>query len=499
MYKDGKEIDLEYIQMLYHSGKYNKLFKAIKRFAKVKGRENSEDYDYIHYFILALIKTKNYKKALEYSVYYTKKYPEDYRCYMDRAEVCTEIAGYKEEDWPKCKLWLERSLKNLKKAFDLNSNDVRVSKETARIYGVLKIYDKAIEWCDRTIQQDSSVYLAYEMKADILEKLNDFEGANEVYKKYIERFPASAAYGYRKIGENYQDKGDYKTAAQMFEKALNTGDDFYYSSLLYNLIDCYRELGMEDKILETYEKVLKNCDKDYKAEIFNRAGIYLYEKGRYDEALRYFDMAINEPGELIPVAIEACNSAAGIMEYKKDYKKSLEYILKGEKFIKFMAKKYSDFKTDNPSLVGNIKIRRGSVEIQLEKFQEAINSLKEALVYLEFCRQTVSSDKEDLDRVNECETWINSNTVFCYLCLRDNNNAGNYLEKIKVDKADPWYYFSLAELSYRRGDKKSAKEYLKKYAAVNGSDKFEPDEQDYKYFDLVKDKEFLSDAGADKN
>ena len=31
------------------------------------------------------------------------------------------------------------------------------------------------------------------------------------------------------------------------------------------------------------------------------------------------------------------------------------------------------------------------------------------------------------------------------------------------------------------------------------ADNFEPDEQDYRYFDLVKDKEFLSDAGADNN
>ena len=498
MYKAGKEIDLEYIQMLYHCKKYNELFEIIKEPVKVKDDEKYADYDYIHYFILSLIKTKNYKKALEYSVYYTKKYPEDYRCFMDRAEVCTEIAGFKEKDWPKCKLWLERSLKNLKKAFDLNSNDVRVSKEIARIYGVLRIYDKAIEWFDRTIQQDSSVYQAYEMKADILEKLNDFDGANEVYKKYIERFPASAAYGYWKIGKNYQDNGDYKTAAQMFEQVLNTGDDFYYSSTLYNLVDCYRELGLEDKILETYAEALKNIDDEYKAEICNRAGNYLYEKNRYDEALSYYDMAINEPGELIPVAIEACNSVAGIMEYKKDYKKSLEYVLKGEKYIDFMEKKYADFKNDNPSLAGNIKIRRGSVEIQLEKFQDAIDSLKEALKYVEFCRQTVS-DKEFLERVNECDTWINSNLVFCYLCLRDNNNAEIYLENIKVNKADPWYYFSLAELSYRKGDKKSAKEYFKKYVDLNGSDNFEPDEQDYRYFDLVKDKEFLSDAGADNN
>ena len=47
-------------------------------------------------------------------------------------------------------------------------------------------------------------------------------------------------------------------------------------------------------------------------------------------------------------------------------------------------------------------------------------------------------------------------------------------------------------------DTETAKEYLKKYAAVNGSDKFEPDEQDYKYFDLVKDKEFLAEIIGQK-
>ena len=60
MYKAGKEIDLEYIQMLYHCKKYNELFEIIKEPVKVKDDEKYADYDYIHYFILSLNKKKNY-------------------------------------------------------------------------------------------------------------------------------------------------------------------------------------------------------------------------------------------------------------------------------------------------------------------------------------------------------------------------------------------------------------------------------------------------------
>lgn len=62
------------------------------------------------------------------------------------------------------------------------------------------------------------------------------------------------ANAYFKKGESYQNQGDYRKAAQQYEKAVRI--DSQYAEAHSNLGFCYRKQGLFDKAVKTYQKAI---------------------------------------------------------------------------------------------------------------------------------------------------------------------------------------------------------------------------------------------------
>jgi tetratricopeptide (TPR) repeat protein len=97
------------------------------------------------------------------------------------------------------------------------------------------------------------------------------------------------------LGNAFYDAGDWKAAADAYEKALpNKGSD---PNLLTDLGSCYRNLGRFDKALEMYEKA-QAVQPTHAQSLLNMALIYVFDMKDAGKAQSAFDRLKKEHPEI---------------------------------------------------------------------------------------------------------------------------------------------------------------------------------------------------------
>lgn len=91
-------------------------------------------------------------------------------------------------------------------------------------------------------------------------------------------------------GKRYKQEGNLLKALRYFNKAFDTSLGRYDIDLLIDIALLYDEIGLEDKALEMYEKVL-NIDKSNASALYGMAIIY-DNKENVSKAREYYKMAI---------------------------------------------------------------------------------------------------------------------------------------------------------------------------------------------------------------
>ena len=154
--------------------------------------------------------------------------------------------------------------------------------ELSRVYDNLERYDEALDQVNTAIRIESNNPWYYIMKADLLEKLEDYSGAIEVYEHLSHTYPQ----------ENYYF--------------------FHLTDLLVKTNQPERALVVLDQ-LESHAGLLPEI-VDYKAEILNSLG-------RYDETIAQLEKLV----ALYPESVLFLHDLAAACERAGQHEQALEY------------------------------------------------------------------------------------------------------------------------------------------------------------------------------
>ncbi len=120
-----------------------------------------------------------------------------------------------------------------------------------------------------------------------------FESSNQILAKVIDQ-DANIYTAHYLVGLNWYKLGDFRRAAQAFERslALNPG----FESALFRLARCYSLLGQQDKAIAGYKETLRLNPRNHQAR--NNLGISYLQAGRFEEAIAEFKEVVRLRPEL---------------------------------------------------------------------------------------------------------------------------------------------------------------------------------------------------------
>jgi tetratricopeptide (TPR) repeat protein len=192
-----------------------------------------------------------------------------------------------------------------------------------------KKYDEALKWFNEAIEENPHDPLGFIHFGDVLLAAGEAEKAQNFYRKALEikELPAP----YYSLGTIHYQQGRYEEAAGCFEKALRLGladkDTHFMLGMCLMMLNQPRlaipylqrstELDEKDadaRFQYALALVKSNCveealkqfrhvlaaNPEHADALYNTGAIYLQFYGQPDEALRYFEQAVNiQPDHLL--------------------------------------------------------------------------------------------------------------------------------------------------------------------------------------------------------
>lgn len=164
-------------------------------------------------------------------------------------------------------------------------------------------YEKSIEWANKILAEDPSVYQMYRILMLDRSALKDWEGAVDAGDKLFHYPDANLTTAdYEFYGDALSQNGRADDAVAIYEKAIELNPD--KAELLPKLSAVYDRAGQQEKGVEIYKKYLDMGNGSVN-DLFNMARRY-YSLGRSlpestterteacDEGLKYINMAIEK-------------------------------------------------------------------------------------------------------------------------------------------------------------------------------------------------------------
>ena len=336
---------------------------------------------------------------------------------------------------------------------NLTEEKVKSHYAIAHCYHFIGEYKKAVE--EIIIISEISPSLSYDCymtigsfyreKGDFQSALNSYEEALNYAKNTMDK-----ALVHIEIGYSLLPSGNYEEAAEEFNRALELNSNYSYP-VYFGLGDCYKELGEYKIALIYYKKALNYAeDEKQKADIYvERGNIYLISKDT-EKGKEEFKKALNaDPDRAFMVYF----TAGSFYMDKENFKEALNYYKKA----------VTHAKNDMEIEEGNIKI--GYCNIFLGNYDEAIK-LFEALLdkggeykySIHFGLAVCYKEKEDyqkaLKHLQEGLKYaeskkefadIHAEVAFCHMLLGNRDKAIEYAKQ-SVE------YYPTAQALYFLGD-----------------------------------------------
>jgi tetratricopeptide (TPR) repeat protein len=151
-------------------------------------------------------------------------------------------------------------------------------------------------------KEKNDKFASYNDIALLRYSLNDYEGAIEYWKKAVELFPDNSLVYYN-MGNAYRFLEDYEKAEEMYKKSLSVSgmpDKSVYSALA----GLYKKMGQEDKIIKIYKEWLVKFPRNIM--IIKNLAEYYKNKGWVKNAEEYYNkwLEIDPDSEEAKKAIE---------------------------------------------------------------------------------------------------------------------------------------------------------------------------------------------------
>jgi tetratricopeptide (TPR) repeat protein len=212
-------------------------------------------------------------------------------------------------------LFLNAALKEL-------PNSTLLQLSLARGYDAQNKPDDALKICDAILQANPQQADVLKMKADLLNKKGDVNGATAALEKAYQLAPFDVELNYI-LALQYAESKNAKVTALCdslikSDTAALHAEPFYYKGIYYS------NINEQAKALSSFDEAIKH---DYTfMDGYIEKGSLLYEMKKYAEALKVFNLALNISPELPDnfYWIGKCQEAMGqkeeaLLNYKRAY------------------------------------------------------------------------------------------------------------------------------------------------------------------------------------
>jgi signal transduction histidine kinase/CheY-like chemotaxis protein len=172
--------------------------------------------------------------------------------------------------------------------------------------------------------------------------LNFFERALGIYKHT--RDSVNIWWSINRIGQTYHDKGDFKLAIEQYEKSMqyiSDPEDLPRELVTITAIAIsYYRMGDYDAAEMYYRQAYPHIFKEpltrFRSPVCYNLGRILIEKGQYDEADDFLELAYSSQAQMYPHAVRSATRTyqARIERIQGDYKKAEQRLFQADSVLK---------------------------------------------------------------------------------------------------------------------------------------------------------------------
>lgn len=161
--------------------------------------------------------------------------------------------------------------------------------ELSRVYDAMGERTKALETIEKAIRLNASNSWYYVMKADILEKQENYTSAAETYAYLIEQFPDQRYY-FEHLVDLYKRTGQIRKALATlvkYEEHMGVTE-----SVIREQFDLYNQVGEPEKAMSAVERLIRTYPNDM--DYLHLAATYCIQLGQEDKARRFYERILRE-------------------------------------------------------------------------------------------------------------------------------------------------------------------------------------------------------------
>jgi tetratricopeptide (TPR) repeat protein len=135
--------------------------------------------------------------------------------------------------------------------------------------------------------------------------------SSQYYEYLVHNFPNSpfTAPAYKELGENYYHSAQFAKATEYLEQSLHRSPPEHQPPLLHKLAWCYYRTKQYDRAISTMKETIASSGKQgdrflpLRSEALRDMATLMAERGRVDEAVKYFQEVVGDPA-LLPKILE---------------------------------------------------------------------------------------------------------------------------------------------------------------------------------------------------
>jgi tetratricopeptide (TPR) repeat protein len=262
-------------------------------------------------------------KATEYFAAVMALDPE----HTEAAEPLADLY-FETRQWPELSpvldLLVRRAQQQHRESQDLNELYYR----TARCADELGDYEKALGFYKAAYDIDPSYLPTLTGRADLLYKMQDWDGAGRIYQTILVQHrdsqdESAVVRTYYRLGMVRLNLGERKKALNMFEKALEI--DPHHAETLNAVIEIHSEQGDWDAVVHAKRGLLHGADEDGKIRLLDEIGtIYHQQLGNAQKAIGAYVDAL----EIRPDDHQLLQKLLDLYTETEQWKKSVEVIVR---------------------------------------------------------------------------------------------------------------------------------------------------------------------------
>ena len=174
-------------------------------------------------------------------------------------------------------------------AFDLVPNNARFYAESGRVCSQCEAWEKAIYFCQRTLECDPDNVTAHRQLAKVYNRLGDYTAELQTMNQLLEKRPEVAeAEGHYQLGQVLRGQQKLSEAIACYQRAIK--QDSQYEVAYYALGNLWGQQGNQGRTVELFQQMVEQLPKAASAHY--RLGRAYRQTQQVEQAIESFKAAI---------------------------------------------------------------------------------------------------------------------------------------------------------------------------------------------------------------